>query len=131
MKLIIKIIMPLLALILLVSGRPIDKKIVAKATLPTTVWVTIDNSEGSVCSGSSTLCLNWSGGTLAAAKIVVNGGFTILSKNPNDVCCGSHCWNISIGNDSVFFIIEGSEDGSNWTTLISGCRPNCNGHECF
>jgi hypothetical protein len=87
-----------------------------------------------VSAGETTqLCISWSG-TLHAARISNPIGFTVLSKNPNDVTSPSHCWTIQVDNprvDVIYYTIDGYLDGCGWQTLISSyCFANCSGYEC-
>lgn len=128
MKTLIKVILPCLALVVLVSGKPVTD------TTPLRNYsVQIDENnvvtkDFDTCMppGSNSFTLSWSP-SYKYAKLIVNYGFSVTSTNPYFNASGmtSHTWTIN-AVQIVEYGLEVSNNGTSWTTLIGGlCIPVC------
>ena len=133
--LIVKAVLPCLALLVLISAKPIEpvepfsKKIAASKMfgLPTNYIIT--NGDGGNClnPGARTLCVSWTGGTLSSIRLNVSSGFSITSANPVNGSSGFACWTINVNpTGQVLFSFSGKETvNDSFHFLINSCIKAC------
>jgi hypothetical protein len=142
MKTLMKVALPCLALLVLISAKPAENDppvlngktyaIEKVRSLPTNYTVT--NSDGGNCinQGNKTITVQWSGGTLAGIRIDPVVGFTVTSTNPQSTTCCSASWSINVTSthNPVSFYIYGKETaGGSYTYLFTSCFKICSAME--